>query len=158
MKHLTTLLLFIASLFMTACSEEESPLLFSVENISNPENVKIEYYSPDPSCVSKIYWIDANINASEITIKCTNANSIFIEDSGGNLSEKYICSRGLWKAEIVNSNTITFTIDEIKKDMVDESYSSCIGFNVVSQTKKGTARTGIYVKRFAEIPDIFFEL
>ena len=122
MKKFLFIIMVIGCIMMTACSEKESPLLFSVESISNHDNVKMEYYSPDPSCVSKMYYIDANSCASEITIKCTNANSIFIEDHEGKILEEYLCSNGFWKAEIVNSNTIIFTLDEIDKDLVDESY------------------------------------
>ncbi|MDE7397706.1 MAG: hypothetical protein K2M98_08275 [Muribaculum sp.] len=143
MNKLLILFSFIACIIMTACEEEDSPLLFSVESISNPENVKLEYYSPDPSCVSKMYWIDANSCASEINIKCTNANSIFIEDHEGKISEEYLCQSGLWKAKIVNSNTITFTFEDIDSDL----YFDQVGFNVVSQTKKGMVRAGINVKR-----------
>lgn len=143
MKKLLSLVSLIACIIMTACSEEESPLLFSVESNSNPKNVVMEYYSPDPSCVPKMYWIDANGCASELTIKCTNANSIFIEDHEGKMSEEYLCPDGFWKAEIVNSNTITFTLTEIDSDQ----YLDMSGFNVVSQTKKGLIRTGIYVRR-----------
>ena len=49
MKKLLIIFSFITCIIMTACSEEESPLLFSVESVSNPENVIMEYYSPDPS-------------------------------------------------------------------------------------------------------------
>ncbi|MDE7408569.1 MAG: hypothetical protein K2N09_00945 [Muribaculaceae bacterium] len=152
MKQLLIIISFIACVIMTACSEKESPLLFSVESISNPENVIMEYYSPDPSCVSKMYWIDANSCASEINIKCTNANSIFIEDHEGKILEEYICSGGFWKAEIVNSNTITFTFDEVDSDL----YLDQAGFNVVSQTKKGMVKTGIYVKRLPTTSHVGF--
>lgn len=134
---------------MTACSEKESPLLFSVVHISNSNNVRMEYYSPDPCCVSKMYWIDANSNSSEITIKCTNENSIFIEDHEGKISEEYICSSGYWKAKIINSNTIIFTFEEINSDSVEDPYYDRVGFNLVSQTKKGMVRTGIYVNRIS---------
>ena len=33
-----------------SCEEAESPILFDTESNSNPENVRCEYYSPDPSC------------------------------------------------------------------------------------------------------------
>lgn len=152
MKKLLIIFSFITCIIMTACSEEDSPLLFSVESVSNPENVIMEYYSPDPLCVSKMYWIDANSCASEIKIKCTNANSIFIENHEGKISEEYICSGGFWKAEIVNSNTITFTFAVIDSD----SYLDQTGFNVVSQTNKGMVRTGIYVKRLPTTSPVKF--
>lgn len=141
MKKLLIIFSFIACI-ITSCSEEDSKLMFSVENISNPENIKLEYYSPDPSCVSKMYWIYTNSCASQINIRCTNANSILIENHEGKISEQYLCSDGFWKAEIVNSNTIAFTLEEINCDL----YLDQVGFNV-SQTKKGIVRTGIYVKR-----------
>ena len=150
MRTNSIILSLIACNIMTACGEEDSPLLFSVESISNPENVIMEYYSPDPSCVSKMYWIDANSCASAISIKCTNANLIFIEDHEGMMSEEYFCSEAFWKAEIVNSNTITFTFAEIDSD----SYLDQAGFNVVSQTKKGLIRTGIYVKRLPTLSPV----
>lgn len=152
MKKLFIIFSFIACVILTACSEEDSPLLFSVESVSNPENVIMEYYSPDPSCVPKMYWVDANSCASEINIKCTNANSIFIEDHEGKISEEYLCPDGFWKAEIVNSNTILFTFAEIDSDL----YLDQAGFNVVSQTKKGMIKTGIYVKRLPTTSPVKF--
>ncbi len=97
--------MFISCLIVTACSEEDSPLMFSVESISNPENVRMEYYSPDPCCISKMYWIIPLL--------------------------------------------LPF------KDLIDESYLEYRKLNVVSQTKNGTVRTGITVKRW--IPNQFIE-
>ena len=116
MKKLLIIFSFITCIIMTACSEEDSPLLFSVESVSNPENV------------------------------------IFIENHEGKISEEYICSGGFWKAEIVNSNTITFTFAVIDSD----SYLDQAGFNVVSQTNKGMVRTGIYVKRLPTTSPVEF--
>lgn len=147
MKKFSAICLFIAGLILAACSEEESALLFTVESNSEPENVKMEYYSPDPSCVAKMYWIDANSCASTISIKCTNANDISIENHEGKVSEGYLCTSGLWRAEVVNSNTITFTFEEVCNEPEDAPYIDSMGFNVVAQTDKGTVRTGIYVNR-----------
>ncbi len=148
MKKLLLIILITAGFIMTACSEEESHLSFKEENISNPDNVKMKHYSPDPSCVAKMYRIEANSSASEITLKCTNASTIFIEKYEGNLSEEFICLNGLWKAVIVNSNSITFTFEELDGFTADEYPLNYVGFNVVSQTKKGMVRSSISVLRW----------
>ena len=154
MKNLIFILAGIASLLLfTSCEEEDSPLLFSEEYVSSPENVKMEYYSPDPCCVSKMYWIEANSCASELLIKCTNANSIFIENHENSISEEYSCSKGQWKAEVNNSNTITFRFEELDHDLEDTPLIN-VGFNVVSQTKKGLIRTSINVMRYTKNYDL----
>ena len=149
MKKLIALFSILFSLMsLVSCEEKDSPLLFAEEYVSNPANVKLEYYSPDPCCVSKMYWIKTNNRASKITIKCTNANSIFIENHEGNHSEEYISNEGQWKAEVVNSNTITITFDEFVYSPEDPIYIG--GLNVASQTKKGLVGTSISVTRFPE--------
>ena len=151
------LILLFASLIpllaFTACEEKDSPLRFSQEDISDSENVKLEYYSPDPTCVAKMYYITANSCASRISIKCTNANSISIENHEGKILEEYTSAQGQWKAELVNSNTITFTFNEIDPNSIDESYYASEGFNVISQTKKGVVRTNISVMRLTKSTD-----
>ncbi|MDE6265103.1 MAG: hypothetical protein K2M11_08160 [Paramuribaculum sp.] len=143
----------IPLLAFTACEEKDSPLRFSQEEISNPKDVKLEYYSPDPSCVAKMYWITANSCASKISLRCTNANSIAIENHEGKILEEYTSAQGQWKAELVSSNTITFTFNEIDGNSIDESYSTSEGFNVISQTKKGVVRANIGVTRLTKSTD-----
>ncbi|MDE7413906.1 MAG: hypothetical protein K2N05_09005 [Muribaculaceae bacterium] len=131
----------IANLF-TGCEEDDSPILFSTENISNPLNVKIEYYSPDPSCVPRMYYITANSNQSEISIKCCNFNQIAID--------KCDCEEGSdWTAKLIDSNTIVVSFNEIEKDN-DQETSILSGYIEVSAVgKKNKVTTGINIIRLA---------
>lgn len=147
--------LLLGIMFMVsfaACEEEDSPLLFTQEEISDPDNVKLEYYSPDPCCVSKEYHISANSNASELTIRCTNANSIFITNRDGGHLQEFTSADGKWKATLVDENVITFAFDEIWDDKAEFPviYQS---LKIVSQTKKGEVSTYIQVRRHLHFAD-----
>ncbi len=153
-KTLFRLFSIICLLSFTSCSEEESPLLFSVEYISNPENVNIEYFSPDPKCVSKQYYIDANNCNSEISIKCINSSPVYIEDSKGRRSKRYISADGQWKAESVDSNTITFTFNDVDETLIEDEYGYAYGgIMVVSYTNDGKLTTCISVSRLLRAPE-----
>lgn len=149
-KFLFILLLSVIALSSCSGEEKELPLLFSTENISDPENITIDYYTPDPSCLPKMYWIKANNCASEITIKCTNANSIFIENSNGAISEEFSWSEAQWKAVVINSNTITISLEELYNRSEEAPAIISAGFNVVSQTKQGDLNTSINVIRYTK--------
>ena len=62
-----------------------------MENIEDSENVKLDYYV-DPHCIPKAYYITSNSCASEITIRCTNANSLFIDENIAN--HEYVARMG----------------------------------------------------------------
>ncbi len=109
MKKLLYILLPVIAILFTGCEEDDSPILFSTENISNPDNVRIEYYSPDPACVPRMYQITANSDQGEISIKCTNFSRISID--------KYERETGAdWTAKLIDSNTIVVSFNEIETD------------------------------------------
>lgn len=149
-KALSLFVYMVAMLSLASCEEEDAPILLSEVSNSNPENVSFKYYSPDQCCVGKMYWITANSQASELTVKCTNADAIFIKDTSGKTSEEYTSSNGQWKAVLVNPNTITFTFAEYQDDSEDGYYTRDDGFNVIAQTKKGTVQTSIAISRLTK--------
>ncbi|MDE6320870.1 MAG: hypothetical protein K2L93_01070, partial [Muribaculaceae bacterium] len=104
--------------------------------------VKVEYYSPDPSCVPRMYTITANSNQSEISIKCTNFSQISID--------KCDCEEGAdWTARLIDSNTIAVSFNEIEA-ADDQEISTKIGYIVVSAIgKKGKVTTDIMIHRIA---------
>ncbi len=142
----------VAMLSINSCKEEEEEptLLLSVESISNPENVKINYYSPDPGCVPKMYWIEANSCSSQLVLRCADADAIFFQASKDELSETYTCPEGQWEATVTDANTVTFTFHEIDQDKIDESYSVSRGFTIVAETNKGRLRTTFDVMRLTK--------
>lgn len=146
-KSFILLICLLSLLSFTSCKEEESPLLFSEVSVSNPEDIKMEYYSPDPCCVAKSYWITANTNASKITIKCTNANFLLFQNHKGETMDEYSSTKAKWTAKVENSNYITLTLYKITDYSAEEAYLFSEGFNVVAKTKDGLVSTGITLFR-----------
>jgi hypothetical protein len=64
---------------LAGCEEEDAALTFTVEHNSNPEAIQVEYYSPDPSCVPKYYYIVVDKQGGELELRCTNFQSIGID-------------------------------------------------------------------------------
>lgn len=146
------LLIPILAVALSSCEEEESPILFSTESISNPENVKIEYFSPDPSCQPKSYRVWTNSQESELKIKCTNFLTIFLDDIGTSKDE-YISTSGDWSAKLIDGNIIVFSFKKIDSDNVDESYSTDDGIYIYANNKKGQVSTHITVTRFTKMTE-----
>ncbi|MDE6287913.1 MAG: hypothetical protein K2M00_03905 [Muribaculaceae bacterium] len=128
--------------------DEFELLTFSVENIINSENVKIEYYSPDPGCgIRKIYWITANNKAGEITLKCTNAEKLYIV-RGYSYSENFTAEKEYWSVKVVDSNTVTFSFDEIGDNKIEPSYPGVGDITILSKSNDGEKKEFFYVRRF----------
>lgn len=158
-KYLPLLLVFFAVTF-GGCEEDEAELIFSTEKITHSENVKLEYYSPDPSCVAKSYRIQANAGESELVIKCTNASAIvlgyipepdkgFFTDpvEGDHNENTYTSVNGHWTATLIDANTIQFTFDEMDENNDDECYVVDDALVVSAQTSKGVLKTNFSVTR-----------
>lgn len=152
MKKVFYILLPIIAIIFSSCEEEESPILFSTESISNSENVKIEYFSPDPSCQPKSYRVWTNSQESELKIKCTNFPTISL-DNIGTSKDEYFSTSGNWSAKLIDGNTIVFSFKEIDSDNVDESYSTDDGIYIYANSKKGQVSTHIMVTRFTKITE-----
>ncbi|MDE5837892.1 MAG: hypothetical protein K2H39_02445, partial [Paramuribaculum sp.] len=99
-------------------------------------------------CIPKAYYITSNSRASELTIRCTNANSLFINDNIAN--QEYVCTEGHWWAEIANSNTLIFHFEEIEDNPDEEIAPLYGGVEICSQTKKGVVKTYITVIRLTK--------
>ena len=146
MKKLLSILLPIIAILFTGCEEDDSPILFSTEIISNPDNVKIEYYSPDPCCVPRGYTITANSNQSEISIKCTNFSRINLE--------KCDCEDGTeLTAKLIDSNTVVVSFNEIAPNNEQEISTKSGYIEVSAIGKKDKVSTCISVLRIAQYYD-----
>lgn len=145
MKKLLLLLLPLLALTFTACEEDDAELTFTTENNTDPGNITVEYYSPDPSCVDRMYWITAGSQGGELTLRCNNADAIFINNTAnGATPSSYTSTRGSWTARIVSPNTVTITFDPI--DDLD-SLNTNDYLTLASNTKKGLASTSLYIHR-----------
>lgn len=169
-KYLPLLLVFFAATF-GGCEEEKAEwplLIFSTEKITHSENVKLDYYSPDPSCVAKSYWIQANAGKSELVVKCTNASPIvlgyipepdkgFFTDpvEGGRDEKTYTSISGHWTATLIDDNTIQFTFDEMDEANGDECYFPDYGLVVSAKTSKGVLKTNFSVIRMTKAENTF---
>lgn len=144
--------LLIIAFICVACEEEESPILFDTESNSNPENIKCEYYSPDPSCVEKMYWITAHDEAGEITLKCTNQSNITIAHSQPDISEDgcYHSSIGAWSASVSDGNLLKIQFEPVEPDANNPYKGDYV--TVISKTKKGTISTSVQVHRIYSAP------
>lgn len=113
--------LLFSILFVTAlcgCEEEDSPLLFTTIENTNPQNVKIDYYSPDPSCQPRSYTITTNRFAGELTIKCSNAPSIYFAEIGNNSRAKY----GVTASGEIDINTLVFDDGKWYVSLIDNNH------------------------------------
>ncbi len=149
-RSLFTILATVSLLSFTACDDDDkTPLLLTVESISDSNNVVFEYYTPDPSCVDKMYWVTANSNASEVTLQSTNASSMYFHDN----KTEYICTEGNWKVELIDSNTLKFTFDEIEVASDEKPSDVGTGLYLEANAGKETLGTNIHVKRLINYTD-----
>lgn len=130
-----------------SCEEEESPILFDTESNSNPENIKFEYYSPDPSCMGKMYWITAYNEAGEITLKCTNQSNITLAHNQHDITEDgcYHSQLGAWSASVSNGNILKIQFEPVEPNKTDPNKYDYV--TVISNTKKGTVSTSVQINR-----------
>lgn len=154
-KTLLTFLSIIALLSLFSCKEEkDSSLLFDEEYVSNSDNIILEYYSPDPGCgIPKLYYVTANKFAGELVLKCKNADVIAIKNYPDGVLHEYVSTDGGWKAEVVNSNTIKLTFDEIDQNPGDDSGELQEWFKVVSLDQKDELSETISILRLAAHSD-----
>lgn len=110
---------------LCGCEEEDSPLLFTTIENTSPQNVIIDYYSPDPCCVPRSYTITTNRFAGELTIKCSNSPSIYFAEIGDNSRAKYgvtsygevdintlVFDDGNWYVSLIDNNHLKFVFRE----------------------------------------------
>lgn len=137
-------------LTFTSCEEDDSPILFAVEYNSNPGNTTLEYYSVDPSCQPKSYFITTGHMESAITLKCTNQTAIWLGSYSGKSSEsdkRYTSEAGLWTASITDDNMIEFHFTPIPTTSGTDSGVQFEWLPVYASSKKGIVRTDIAVLR-----------
>lgn len=156
-KSLYYLILSVVAFAFWGCEEEDALLRFAEVNLSNSDNVELEYYSPDPLHMSKTYYVTANGEASELTIKCTNADAIAFRFHAGITNyerTKFICPDENWMAETVDKNMVKFTFYDVDDDIdltVNSGETPSPNFSCVSVQTIGSidiVSEGIYVRRY----------
>lgn len=145
----------VVLLSLFSCNgDKESPLIFKEEYVSNSDNIILEYYSPDPHCgIPKLYYVTANKFAGELELKCENADVIAIKNHRDEVMNEYVSVEGGWKAEVINSNTIKFTFDQVTLTPEGDSSVAYEGFNVVSLDQKDEHRGGFNILRLTDSSD-----
>lgn len=122
-KYFVLILSIILVTTLCGCEEEDSPLLFTTIENTSPQNVKIDYYSPDPSCVPRSYTITTNRFAGELTIKCSNSPNIYFAEIGDNSRAKY----GVTSSGEVDINTLVFDDGNWFVSLIDNNHLKFVG-------------------------------
>lgn len=161
-KFTIPFILILCCLF-SACSEDgpkknNDEILFNVEENTAPENLKLDYYSPDPHCVPPTYWITANKHASELTIKITNGTDISItklfDTEGQPLSltvgQTVRNPRGFWSVTIVDATTVKFIFEEVSEPVSTNNQYSADNIIFSAKREKAELKTDIFVQRALE--------
>lgn len=146
-KVFYSIVLLLFALVVNSCKEEETPIYFVVKNTYNSENVFMDYFSPDPSCIEKSYYIYANSNSSEIIIQCTNYEQIFLTSLNSPLKE-YESYLGGWKAKLIDEKTILFAFNGIEQNGENQEPVSGDFLIIKAQDKNANVSTSISVIRF----------
>ena len=102
-------------------SEEKTPLLLLEKANTSPEDLRLEYYTPDPSCIPKSYYIYANLKGGELTLEPVNSLTLSfgviprIGDSNGVRVDdtKWVSRNGKWTATLTDGKTLKFVFDPV---------------------------------------------
>lgn len=125
-NFLCVLAALLAIVMLTGCEEEEAQLQFDALSATESRNMRIDYYSVDPMHMPKSYYIETNRLASELTIQCNNAESLYFGalrknqvvhfdtlENGLVDTRKIIFEDGDCKVSILNHNTLKFEFGEV---------------------------------------------
>lgn len=135
----------LCAFVLTSCEEEESPIRFD----TTQKGVKVEYYSPDPSCFEKVYFITADVNKGDVVMRCNTHSEISILGREGDAfeldgdlecvkrGEKYISKAGYWSVELVEKNALEFVFEEVPDDADQTELRSFNSVVVTAVNKNG---------------------
>lgn len=160
MKLLNHLLIFAASLVpmlaLTSCEEEESPIRFSTAANSNPESFTYKYFSPDPTCIEKLHWIDADTDEGDIVLQCTTHSKIAITNELSSPSDletnTYRSENGAWTASISDGNVLKIHFEKLDADNDYDDRYIIENLGIAALTKKGMLI--VYINITRELPYI----
>lgn len=165
MRHILISALIIAAAALTGCDEPIAPghrdaaITFTVDTNTAPESVRLSYYSPDPSCVGKMYEIMAGPEGGRLVITCNNRDSIFIqgrEGSGfildGDLQciepgRRYVSQAGQWTVSAPDRRTLCFDFAEASPEPDSDTWGSSNTLIIAAETSAGRVSTAFYVVR-----------
>ena len=128
-------------LIFSSCKDDEETsreLLFTVETNTNPESVSVNYTNPDPGHAPNYYTIYTNHEKSELILKCTNSNDIYIEQilsaqiEPQFSNDQFINSECGWTMTLVNGNELKIEFEEME---IDPEQSPFTGATIVVCSK-----------------------
>ena len=147
-------------LIFSSCKDDEDEtsreLLFTVETNTNPGSVSVDYHHPGPATGPISYAIYANHEKSELILKCTNSNDIYIEQILSSLIEpefsddQYINSQCGWTISVVNGNELKIEFEEMEIDPDQSPFTRGTTIVVCSKDKINTQRANILIDRNLE--------
>lgn len=170
-KNLTIMLLSLLVLSFTGCNDDDDPkheqddeLTFVEVGTHDNDKVKLEYYSYDGDCLPKSYHITANLEASEITLKCENSDVVYalhvvspyVTDKYSFEKDKiYVNEEGKWSATFIDANTIKFTFEALGPDAITDNppfgLTGCL--SMTGEVNGKSAEVSIDVMRYKYFPD-----
>ncbi|MBD5163341.1 MAG: hypothetical protein HDT09_01395 [Bacteroidales bacterium] len=170
------LLVALLPLLAMACKNEgkdipvrDAAVVFNIETIASPENIGIDYSSPDPCCgVPKYYSIVADGNPNELVMKATNIEKITlvqaVETTCSLVNEEVLTTRGkvinsavsfensACTFEIVDDNVLKITLNELSDQMSGKVDYTQIRFIVADASNPVKAKDEIVFSRVYTIP------
>ncbi|MDE5837103.1 MAG: hypothetical protein K2H50_08880 [Paramuribaculum sp.] len=152
--HFTIISLLLVFIF-AGCAAEDDALTFVVDSVTNQENVQFDYYYADAEGETKIYWLCANSNESELTLSCNNSSAVQFENLAGEISDEYSSRNGYWTAKFITPYTVVFTFDKIDPDSVVASTTVVESFNFISKYEDPVRRTKVQVTRLTRSSEQF---
>lgn len=148
MNKLNFLLIISLFLFFSSCEEPDADLRFEIETTTDKDAVILKYFSVDPSCQPKSYFLYVDEESSvDITLVCTNYNEplCFFNTADDYNIEGNGCSAS------VNGSTITIKCLPLAEFGVNARYTT-----LPVRTKNNTIlSTSIVIER---CPKDFFDL
>lgn len=125
--YLKGLMLALMAVSIGSCKDsgedvaEKTPLLFIEKTNTASENIRMTYFTPDPSCLPKQYYIYADLKGGELTIESANSptlsfgviprigdkNGVRVDDS------EWVSKSGKWHATLTDGKTLKFVFDPV---------------------------------------------
>ena len=147
-------------LIFSSCKDDEDEtsreLLFTVETNTNPGSVSVDYINPGPTNGPNSCAIYTNHEKSELILKCTNSNDIYIEQILSSLIEpqfsndQFINSQCGWTMTVVNGNELKIEFEEMEIDPDQSPFTRDTTIVVCSKDKINPQRANLFIYRNLE--------
>ena len=144
-------------LIFSSCKDDEDEtsreLLFTVETNTNPGSVSVDYTNPDPGHAPNYYAIYTNHEKSELILKCTNSNDIYIKQilsaqiEPQFSNDQFINSECGWTMTVVNGNELKIEFEEMEIDPDQSPFTRDTAIVVCSKDKINPQRANFLIYR-----------